>query len=68
MASIPETIFNRKTELNPMNDGCIVTVGENSILFIISFDRKLDNHDFGLEEFNMMNLLYFTFYFNTFRS
>ena len=28
MAPIPETIFNRKTELNPMNDGCIVTVGE----------------------------------------
>ena len=27
-ATIPETILNRKVENNPINDGCIVTVGE----------------------------------------
>ena len=28
MATILETILNHKAELNPINDGCIVTVGE----------------------------------------
>ena len=28
LASILETILNRKAENNPINDGCIVTVGE----------------------------------------
>ena len=28
LATILETILNRKPENNPINDGCIVTVGE----------------------------------------